>query len=192
MKCLQIDQIYLYLENELPASDVKKIDTHLSSCTKCRQAVEERRFLLEAAENLPVLETPSDFSRQVMARIFPEKAAFRIWQTAVVAVFSSATLTILAFIGLSGQNLPDFLVSILHALITHLRTLSLFLAKIAKLTSIALKIFLQFTEFLIKGFARLTSIISPEAQIFLFTLTVILFFSFLYGMRRIFLFGVKA
>jgi len=37
MKCLGIDQIYLYLEKELPSEENKKIEEHIATCLKCKK-----------------------------------------------------------------------------------------------------------------------------------------------------------
>jgi len=59
MSCLRLDQIYLYLEGQLPASEIKELEKHLASCLKCQEAVEERKVLLQASQTLPLLETPT-------------------------------------------------------------------------------------------------------------------------------------
>ncbi len=51
MNCLFLDQVYLYLENELTHEESNSIAGHIASCEKCRNAVEDRRILMEAAES---------------------------------------------------------------------------------------------------------------------------------------------
>jgi hypothetical protein len=62
MKCLDIGQIYLYLEGELSSEKAGAIQTHIARCQKCSQAVQERSFLLDASESLPPMEIPADFA----------------------------------------------------------------------------------------------------------------------------------
>lgn len=97
MNCLRINQIYLFLEKELSPSENKKIEEHLASCPKCKKAMEEREFLHQAAESLPLWQTPPDFTHQIMAAIFPEKISLRSWFTALAAGFSSTVLILSAY-----------------------------------------------------------------------------------------------
>ncbi len=75
MTCLHIDQICLFIEKDLSLEEARKVERHLASCAKCRNAVDERRMLLQAAESLPVLQAPPDFPQQVMAKIFTGEKA---------------------------------------------------------------------------------------------------------------------
>lgn len=192
MTCLRIDQIYLYLEKEFSPSENKKIEEHLASCLKCKNALEERKILLQASESLTLWETPPDFIRQVMAQIFPEKVTARSWFITMAVGFSSIILMFLAFFLLSGQNLARLLINLSFSLLDLVRNISILFVKLFKLATLLVKIIVQFSRFLIEGFARLTTILSPEIQILLITLTLILSASLLYGMRRKFMTGEKA
>ena len=79
MECLTIAQIYLFIENELASDEAHAIQKHLSQCEECRNAVEERRILNQAADTLPEFELPPNFTQQVMAQIFPNRIPLRVW-----------------------------------------------------------------------------------------------------------------
>lgn len=192
MTCLRIDQIYLYLEKELTPSENKKIEEHLASCLKCKNAIDERKILLKASESLPLWELPSDFSRQVMSRIFPEKVSLRTWATAAALGFSSFILILLAFFLLTGKNLADLFIDLGHAQLNPVRNLLILFVKLVKLASILVKVIVQFSRLLFEAFALLTTILNPETQIILILITVILSASLFYGVRRKFMTGEKA
>lgn len=191
MRCLRVDEIYLYLEKELSPSENKRVIEHLAVCPKCKNAVEERRILSQAAETLPFWKTPPDFTHQVMAQIFPRKVTLRHWLVATAAGLSSIILTFLAFFALSGENLLEMFIGLGHSLLELLRTFSVFFVKAFKLASLLIRIIIQFVGFLIKGFVRLSSIPSLEAQIILIILTVILSATLFFGVRRKFMAGEK-
>jgi len=192
MKCLSIEQIYLYVEKELSAAQNKKIEQHLATCLKCKKALEERRLLLQAAESLPLWQTPPDFTQQVMARIFPAKVSLSAWLTAASAGFVSIILAIFIFFLVTGQNISGLLASLNQALWYFVRNISPISVKLLKLASLFVKLLQQFSEYLIKGFTLLTTIISPEVQIIVITITIILVASSVYGIRKKLLVGEKA
>lgn len=192
MRCLRVDEIYLYLEKELSPSEHKKIEEHLAFCSKCKNTVEERKILVQASETLPLWETPPGFTRQVMAQIFPVKISIRSWVTATAAGFSSIILMLLAFFLISGENLADLLIGLGHWLLSLLRNISVLLVKLFKLASLLIKIILQFSRLLFDGYTHLTTILSPEVQIILITLTLILSAILIYGVRRKLMIGEKA
>ena len=192
MRCLRIDQIYLFLEKELSPLEHKKIEDHLASCSKCKNAVEERKILLQASESLPIWETPPDFTRKVMVQIFPEKVSLRSWLTATAAGFSSIIFTFFAFFLLSGKNLPDLLFGLSHTLLDIVRNFSILFVKLFKIASLLVRIIFKFGRLFAEGFAHLTTILSPEVQIILITLTLILSASLILGVRKKLMTGEKA
>lgn len=191
MRCLRVDEIYLYLEKELSPSENKRVKEHLTFCPRCKNAVEERRILLQASESLPFWEAPPDFARQVIAQIFPKKVTLRQWLIAASAGLSSTTLTFLAFFALSGENLLEVLIGLGHRLLELLQTFSVFFIKAFKLAFLLIRIIIQFLGFFAEGFVRLSSILSPEAQIILIILTVIFSVTLFLGVRRKFMAGEK-
>ncbi len=111
MKCLQSEQIYLYLEKELPVPETALIRKHLKECPLCRKAVKERRVFIKAAESLPSLKVPQDFSRQIMGQIFPLKIPVRASILAVTACFSVMLTALFILFLSSGQNLINILIN---------------------------------------------------------------------------------
>ncbi|MFQ5722310.1 MAG: anti-sigma factor family protein [Candidatus Aminicenantales bacterium] len=192
MSCLHLDQIYLYLEEQLPASEIKKIEAHLASCPKCQQAVADRKLLDYACQTLPLLKTPSDFSSQVMARIFPTKTKLWLGLTAAAASFLSFILTITLYFIFTDKNLISLLTSSVHAGLKAVEKASIFLIKSAKLILLLGKTSFQFVVFLIDSLARLMKIVSPEGQIILILLAFILFTSLYWGIKKTLLPGEKA
>lgn len=191
MRCLSIEQIYLYLEKELSTSKDREIRKHLAVCPKCKKAVEERRLLLQAAESLPLWKTPPHFAQQVMARIFPEKVSARAWLGATVSGFASMILAIVIFALATGQSLSSLLFNIYHTGLNFVKNLSPLFAKILKVASLFVKILQQLGEILVKGLSLLTTIISPQVQIILIAVAIIFIASSIYGIRRKLFIGEK-
>ena len=192
MKCLSIEQIYLFIEKELPLSENKKIEEHLATCRKCKNALEERKHLLQASENLPLWQTPPDFTQQVMARIFPIRVPLSAWLTAAYAGFGSIILAIFILFLVIGQNFSSILTSLNHSLWNFVRNLSPVFVKLFKVASLFIKTLQQFFEYIIKVFASLTTIISPQVQIIIITTAIILIAFSIYGIKRKILIGEKA
>jgi len=192
MSCLCIDEIYRYLEGDLSPVEIRSVQEHISFCTKCNNAVEERMLLLKASQNLPVWATPSDFTQKVMARIFPQKASLREWFATAAIGISSAVLAFFAVYLLSGQNLAHLFINLNRMALNLFRNFIVLLVKTGKLVSIVIDIILEIGSLLVKGSAILTTIISPELQIILIVLTVILSTLLLYGAKRKFFAGEKA
>lgn len=192
MKCLSIEQIYLFIEKELPLSENKKIEEHLATCQKCKNALEERRHLLQASENLPLWQTPTDFTQQVMARIFPIRVPLFAWLKAAYAGFGSIILAIFILFLIIGQNFSSFLTSLNHSLWNFVKNLSPVFVKLFKVASLFVKTLQQFFEYIIKAFASLTTIISPQVQIIIITIAIILIAFSIYGIKRKILIGEKA
>jgi predicted anti-sigma-YlaC factor YlaD len=191
MGCLTIAQIYLFIENELAVDEVRKIQKHLSTCAKCRNMVEERRILVQAADTLPQFELPPDFTEQVMAKIFPSRIPLLGWIRAAGAGLSALTFAFFLFYVLSGKNLTDLIVSINKFLLPTLRTLSTGVVKAFKLFWHLLNIIAQFFDFALKSFGKLTTILSPEVQIGIVTLTLIASTLIFLTVRKKLMFGEK-
>ncbi len=192
MKCLGIDQIYLYLEKELPSEENKKIEEHIATCLKCKNVLEERSLLLQAADSLPLLQTPPDFIQQIMERIPPVKVSLREWVTAVAVGSSSIMVTLFAYFIFTGQNLMSVLDNFSHTLWNTIRNVALILVKLFKLASLLITIISQFVGYFFENFDRLTTLISPEVQIIIITFSIILFTSLILGIRRKILIGEKS
>ena len=192
MGCLTISQIYLFIENELASDEIRKIQKHLSTCAKCRNAVEERRVLVQAADTLPPFELPPNFTEQVMANIFPSRTPFRIWIRAAASGMAAMIFAFFLFYVVSGKNLTDLFISVNKFLLPVLRTLSTGVVKTIKLIWYLIKIIAQFFDFALKGFGKLTTILSPEVQIGLVILTLIASTLIFLTVRKKIMFGEKA
>ena len=192
MRCLSIEQIYLYIEKELSLSENKEIEEHLAACQKCKKALEERKPLLQASEGLPLWQTPPDFTQQVMARIFPPRVPISAWLTAAYAGFGSIILAIFSLFLVTSQNFSGFLTSLNHGLWNFVRNISPVFVKLFKVASLFVKVLQQFFEYIIKAFASLTTIINPRIQIIIITIAIIFIAFSIYGIKRKILIGEKA
>ncbi len=191
MSCLTIEQIYLYLERELSPDENRKIEQHIASCPKCNNALEERRLLVQAAESLPLWQTPPDFTQKVMARIFPAKVLSFAWlKIAAVGLFSTV-LALLAYVLATGQNLSALLLSFNHSLWNSVRNFVPLSVKLFKLVFICIRVVDQFIGYLLKGFSWLTALTSPQLQLIMAAVTIILITFFIYGLKRKILSGEK-
>lgn len=184
MNCLTPSQIYLYLEDALPAPEKEAVDTHIASCEACQIILEDRRVMMEAVQSLPPLDMPADFTQQVMARVYPKASSVRIWLTGLATGFSLMMFIFLAVFLQSDISLSGLFVHLNGALWTVVRNLSVFTVKLFKVTSVIAEILVQFANFVFKTLSSLTTLIRPEVQIFLITLTVVLSISALVLMRR--------
>lgn len=189
MKCFPADLIYRYLEDELSSVDEKHFKQHLEECKGCREAVEERVILLEAAESLPVWDVPEDFTQSAMDRIFPEKAYSFRWLAASVSALAFAAFSLFLYFILSGQSLAHLFVTMNQSLLKFIQTTAVTFVKFFKLSYLFIRIILQSLSALLKSIAQVTNFISPEIQIFLIILTMLLSASLFFGVRRIFLSG---
>lgn len=192
MGCLTIEQIYLFLEQELAADEMLQIQKHLDSCPACSIAVEERRALVQAADSLPLLELPEDFSQRVMAAVFPDKVPLRVWIKSIAGGLSSTVFAFLLYFLFTGKNLAELFFSIGQFFLSLLRGLSTGSAKILKLAGHAVNILYDMGRLLVKGFVKLTTILNPEVQILIITLTLVLSAIVFLGVRRKFMTGEKA
>lgn len=191
MNCLLIEQIYLYLEKELSSPEKKKIEYHLTRCLKCRKALEERKILLQAAESLPSIEAPSDFTQRIMNRIFPAKVSIREWLLAFSLGFTIFLATSFIYLLASGQSLSSLFISLFHSRWNQGINISLIFAKLIKLISISLSTIRQILEALLHALSMLTTIISPEIKIIIITITLILTTFLIYGLRKKLAIGEK-
>ncbi len=191
MECLTIAQIYLFIENELASDEAQKIQEHLKECAICRNAVEERSVLVQAADSLPQFELPPNFTDQVMAKIFPTRIPLRIWIRATAGGLSAIIFAFFLFYMFSGKNLADLFINVNKFILPFLRTLSTGIVKAVKLIWQLIKIIAQFFDFALKGFGKLTTILSPEAQIGIFALSIISFTLIYIAVRKKLMFGEK-
>lgn len=191
MSCLKIVEIYAYLDGESPADQREKIERHLSACPKCREAVEERKLLTEAASSLPSLDIPTDFTGRVMAKIAPAKRHLPVWLIAFAAGLSSLVLLLIIVAISGGKYLLSLLTTLNHSMWEYAKNVAVFIAKLVTILSLAGKVLSLLTQPFYKGLTLLTTLISPGVQIFIITLTLVLFITFFYVLRKKFMMGEK-
>lgn len=184
MNCLSLEQVYLYLESELTPEESNGIADHIASCEKCRNVVEDRRILMEAAESLPPLQVPSDFSQQIMARIFPQKSQIRLWIAALATGFSLVVAIFLAAFLQSDLSLAGTFIQLNRSLWSFVSNLSVFFIKLIKIISLAFNLLIQLSSYIFRALTGLTSVIGIEVQITLVILTILLSATAVYGLRR--------
>jgi predicted anti-sigma-YlaC factor YlaD len=192
MNCVRIDQVYLFLEGELSTEENRSIKDHISTCEKCRKAVEERKLLIEASQSLPVWEIPQDFTQRVLAHIFPKKITLRDWIVTASIGLSSAVLAFFVVYLISGHNLADVFINLNRTVLSFFQNIIVVLVKTAKLISVGIQVILKIISLILKGFASLTTILSPELQIGLIALSAIITALLLFGVKRKLLAGEKA
>ena len=192
MNCLRIDQIYLFLEEELSPKENRSIKDHISSCEKCRKAVEERKHLVEASQSLPAWEIPQDFTQCVLARIFPKRITLREWTVTTAIGLSSAVLAFFVVYLISGQTLANLFINLNRTALNLFQNIIVVLVKVAKLITVGIKIAFKFIALILKGLASLTTILNPEVQLGLIVLTVIITALLLFGAKRKLFAGEKA
>ena len=191
MGCLTIEQIYLFLEGELSPQEVQTIHAHLESCPRCRKAIDARRSLVQAVDSLPRFKVPPDFTQQVMARIFPEKAPLRAWIKAIAGGLSSMVFAFFLYYIFSGKNLAEVFVSLNQFFLSAFRTLSTGFVKAFKLIWHLIDLVMQFFSFLLKGFSQLTTIVRPEVQVAVIALILLVSALLFIGVRRKLMMGEK-
>jgi hypothetical protein len=192
MSCLSADDIYLYLEGELSGADASRVSEHLEHCAACREAVEERSLLLQAARSLPRWTVPQDFARQVMERLFPKRLSLgRALWTAAIGTTVIVTSLLLVFL-FSGLSLLNFLMSLNQSILNGLRDLAVFGAKFIKTFALLVKVFSQFTGFIWENLTRLSGLPSLELQVVLVGITALFTASLYFGLRRLLPMGEKS
>jgi len=192
MNCLRPTDIYLYLENGLDAAAARETDEHLALCPGCRSAFEERRALMDAVAGIPDLEVPPDLAERILARIPPDRASRFGWLAAFIIGLSSFFLGGLAYLILTGQSLPGFLIDAVRSAWGIMRDTSLVFIKFAKLTALGLDLLVKFIGEIGRGLARLGALISPEVYAVCLLLFLALTALLVVGFRRMFLHGEKS
>jgi len=191
MKCLSVEQVYLYLEKQLSASEKISIENHVASCSKCQKLLEEREYLLLAVDSLPSWQVPSNFAQQVMHSISPVKATLWGWLSALVGGFLTFVVTCMIYILATGQNVSTLLINLLQTIWGQIKSSSLIIIKFFKLISVILTTISQLLESLSKGLLQILTVIKPEVQILIIAIFILASFFIIYEARRKFLLGEK-
>lgn len=178
MTCLELEKLYAYLEGDLAGRENKAVEEHLASCSACREALEERRVLLRAAETLPAFEVPRDFVQAVMDKIAPaperSKAKTAGWLLAAAAGLTTFAAALVATTLITGHNLSQLVLGLNRFLWNNLQGLASVLTKGAKYVFLAFSVLVQIAEKILEILKDLTSFIGPETQIVLFGTTALL------------------
>jgi anti-sigma factor RsiW len=188
MSCLRINDIYEHIEGSLAPERRVEMERHLAACSKCRQAVEDRKSIAGAASSLEPLALPEDFTDRVMARIAPLKMKSPAWLLILASASSLLALTAVMIFA-SGGNVLRIISGAGHFLWELIKSAAVFTAKIATLLSVAGKAAQPLLEAAYKGVAVLTSFVHPWVQILIFVLAVGLVVTLFFGMRKRFLLG---
>ena len=165
MNCLRIDQIYLFLERELDPHEYPSIQAHISTCEKCRHAVEERKRLVEASQSLSEWKTPDDFAQRILMRIFPKKIGLRDWIVTLSTGLASAVLAFFAVYLISGQTLADLFVNLNRTALNLFQNMIVLTVKAAKLISIGIQVLIKTSNTLARQcIRRYTLVDSPFSK----------------------------
>lgn len=167
MSCFNLERLYAYLEGELSSAEKQDVESHLATCQKCRDAVAERKRMLEAIDSLPAFDVPPDFAKGVMDRISiaPAKAKVTIfgWLAAGAAGFLALIAALSIFALVSGQNLIQFFIRLNHGLWSYVKDAAFMLVKIGKYLMLAFKVVHELLGKILESLKVFTSLISPEA-----------------------------
>ncbi len=192
MSCLSADDIYLYLEGGLPGPDASRIRTHLEQCAACRDALQERSALSEAADRIPRWTVPQDFARRVMERLFPQRLSLgRALLTASIGTTLIVTSLFLVFL-FSGLNLLNFLISLNQSILNGLSDVAVFGARFIKMLTLVVRVFSQFTGFVWENLTRISGLPSTELQAVLVGMAVLFTASLYFGLRRLLPIGERS
>jgi anti-sigma factor RsiW len=188
MNCVRLDEIYRFLDGDLSPAEKSAVEGHLAVCSRCREALEERRILAEAADGLPTLQVPADFSRRVMDKIAARKVSLPAWLIALVS--GASVLAVLAAIALfSGRGALSLLASFNHSLWNGAKSAAVFSAKLLRLVSLAGALLKPLVQVFSRGFSVLMTLIGPGLQVILIMFSLVLVISLFYGLRKIFSMG---
>lgn len=192
MNCLSADDIYLYIEGELSEIDVTRISQHLERCSACREALEDRQRLVQAAQSLSPWAVPQDFARLVLDRIFPARLSLgRAFLTAAAGTVVIVTSLLVVFL-FSGLNLLNFLMSLNQSILNGIRDFAVLGAKTIKLLFLLVKVLAQFTNFIWESLARLSGLPSTELQAILVVTAALFTVTLYFGIKRLIPVGEKS
>jgi len=173
MNCLSVEEIYRYLENELQEPKRKAVEKHLSKCSSCSNAIKERNLIIQAAESLPDIDLPPDFSRRVLNQLFPQKISLRGWLAALSGGIGAALLSFTAYFMINGYDSAATLINFYRAILDAFRNLSVMAAKFLKTTTLLFKVLVKIAGYIIKGLVGAANLLNTEMQLVLIVLTFV-------------------
>ncbi|MGD0782540.1 MAG: zf-HC2 domain-containing protein [Candidatus Aminicenantales bacterium] len=170
MSCFSIEELYAYLDGDLPPGGERRIEAHAVACAECRALLEDRRSFLQAAESLPDFDIPASFVSSIMTRLetvpAPQPKKYPIWTWFVtVTAGGAAFMATLAGIALiSGQDLWEYLARLQHGLLEYLQGAATAVIHAVKYVQIFLEIAGQFATALADVFKRASALLTPPVQ----------------------------
>jgi hypothetical protein len=170
MSCLRTDEIHDYLENGPDASGAGHIEAHAADCPACREALDARRRILQAALSLDPIAVPDGFAAGVIAHLdLVEEASLprlslRGWLAATVAGSATFAAALIGLALLSGRNLGAYLFHLSDGLLGYIQGAAAATVKLAKYALVFLKIAREFAGALLEVVKRATAFIGPEVQ----------------------------
>lgn len=110
MNCLKIEDIYGYLENELPAELRKQAEEHLKSCPGCQRLVEDRKVYLESLSSFPDYHLPEDFTERVLSNLPDLRSPSKVWLALAGGLYLLFSLfVVILVIGIKSSLFPIIL-----------------------------------------------------------------------------------
>ena len=191
MRCLTTDEIFLFLEGQLPEKK-GEIEKHAATCTRCRLALDNRRQVNLAAGILPKMEAPEGFALKIIAFLFPARPRIKDGLIALAAGFVSFVFIIFAYLAFTGKTLAGFFLTLSQTLIEAVQTVALIVVKTYKIISVGLRVVRQLFDLAFHELTQLTSFISLEVQIILITISITGILSLFYLFKKFILTGEKA
>lgn len=186
MKCLSAEQIYSYIEEDLPEKKREIVHAHIAECEECRKALEERAFLLDTAESIPHWETPAEFTGKTMALLLPDKISVRKpLLKAAVGIFAAA-IAGFSYLLISGQSLLLTAFGLSRLVLTSVKSFSIWVAKSVKLAYVVLKAIWEIGTLFLSEAAQFSHILKPEFRIILWVLAAAAYLSLFLGIRKTF------
>ena len=68
---LSAERLQAFLDGDLPAGDVARVEEHLAACVRCSEELASWSVLFEDLDGLPSLAPPAGFAERVIAGIQP-------------------------------------------------------------------------------------------------------------------------
>ena len=170
MSCFSIEELYTYLDGEMPRDGSHPIEAHAMACAECRAILEDRRAFLQAASSLPDIEIPDSFVSSILARLEtvpapqPRRLPVWTWFAAVTAGGAAFLATLAGIALLSGRDLWEYLARLQHGLLQYLQGAATAVIHGIKYIQIFLKIAGQFATALADVFKRASAILTPPIQ----------------------------
>ena len=184
MSCLSLDRLYRYLDGDLVPEEAAEFELHLAACARCREAVEERRALSQAASSLPDLELPAGFSEVVLARIVRAEAPRKSWLAILGIGLGALGASLGTLVLASGQSATGLLLRFGRGSLESIRDIVLLVLKFFKLILLAGKILPDLAGTALRGLSRVPGSFPAELLAVAAVIALLAMSSLLFGFRR--------